>query len=81
MFTLLIKEEISYPIEIYCTNITPFIIISVLSLSYVHLGLVTEEIFYSIFSKFFPLGGDTYSGDAETQTLGLAYTSQVRYVI
>ena len=25
-------------------------------------GLVTEEIFYSIFSKFFPLGGDTYSG-------------------
>ena len=27
------------------------------------LGLVTEEIFYSIFSKFFPLGGDTYSGE------------------
>ena len=26
-------------------------------------GLVTEEIFYSIFSKFFPLGGDTYSGE------------------
>lgn len=26
-------------------------------------GLVTEEIFYSIFSKFFPLGGDTYSAN------------------
>ena len=25
-------------------------------------GLVTEDIFYSIFSKFFPLGGDTYNG-------------------
>ena len=25
-------------------------------------GLVTEEVFYSIFSKFFPLVGDTYNG-------------------
>ena len=27
-------------------------------------GLLTEEIFYNIFSKFFPLGGDTYNGEA-----------------
>ena len=25
-------------------------------------GLVTEEVFYSIFSKFFPLVGDAYNG-------------------
>ena len=27
-------------------------------------GLLTEEIFYNIFSKFFPLGGDTYNGES-----------------
>ena len=44
-----------FPINIIC-------IYNVFALNITFIGLVTEDIFYSIFSKFFPLGGDTYNG-------------------
>ena len=29
-------------------------------------GLITEEVFYNIFSKFFPLGTETYNGKCKS---------------
>ena len=46
-----------------CANIDFYICAyDFFSLNMTYAGLGTEDIFYSIFSKFFPLGGDTYNG-------------------